>query len=126
MNPVDTIRAAILEEIDWGAVYRRLRVFAFQLAREMPGVFDGISADDLVGETLTAFFNDPNGLGWNPTTQDNLVKFLCGVLSNKYQTHRRRSRNREGAADDRQVPVLIVAAPTQDTMTERIKAVARA
>jgi len=125
MNPVDTIKAAILDEIDWGAVYRRLRVFAFQIAREMPGVFDGISADDLAGETLMAFLADPNGLGWNPTSQENLERFLCGVLKNKFMTHRRRSRNRVSVADDRLVPAPIVIQPAQDTMIERIKAVAQ-
>jgi DNA-directed RNA polymerase specialized sigma24 family protein len=125
MNPADTIKTAILDEIDWGAVYRRLKVFAFRIAREMPGVFDGISADDLVGETIADFLADPDALGWNPTTEDNLTRFLCGVLKNKFMTHKRRSRNREGVADNRPVPVPVADPPTKDMMTERIKAAAK-
>jgi hypothetical protein len=45
MNTVETIRAAIFDEIDCAALIRRLTVYAFRVAREMPGVFDGISAE---------------------------------------------------------------------------------
>jgi hypothetical protein len=81
MNTVDSVKVEILDEIDWGALYRRLSVYAFRIAGGMPGVFDGISPDDLVGETLTAFLSDPEGLGWDPTTQDNLARFLCGRVA---------------------------------------------
>ena len=125
MSAVETIRQAILDEVDWDAIWRRLIVLASRITREMPGVFDGISAEDLAGETLTAFLVDPSGLGWNPTTEDNLARFLCGVLKNKFMTHRRRSRSREAAADERPVAPASVISPAQDSMADRIEAVAK-
>jgi DNA-directed RNA polymerase specialized sigma24 family protein len=125
MDQVDTLKEAIFEEVDWSALYRRLRVYAFRLGREMPSVFDGISADDLVGETLTTFLAAPDCLGWDPTTEDNLAKFLFAVLKHKFMTHRRRSLAREGAADNRQAPIAIGSAPSRETISDRVREVAR-
>ncbi|MGC1449064.1 MAG: hypothetical protein WA830_03415 [Candidatus Sulfotelmatobacter sp.] len=124
MKPVDTIKAAILAGTDWDALYRRLEVYAFWLASGMPAVFDGVSADDLPGETLLAFWTDPASLNWDPTIQPSLEKFLGGVLKNKFLTHRRRSQTREHPApSDRNEPMLPVlnAAPPQDMLHERIR-----
>ena len=85
MTSVEIIRAEILEKIDWDAVYRRLRVFAFKLASGMPGVFDGISPDDLVGKTLVPFLAHPDGLGWDPTCRE---QFLTPALQPRALAHR--------------------------------------
>ena len=61
--PGDSLEADILNDIDWAALLRCLRYYARRIARDMPSIFDGISPDDLVGETLTAFLADPEGLG---------------------------------------------------------------
>ena len=74
MNLVDTTKAAFLDEVDWDALNRRLCVYAYKLADGMPGVFDGISPEDLVGEAITAFYADPEGLGWDPYDSRQLGK----------------------------------------------------
>lgn len=63
-------------------------------------VFDcGLSAEDLVAETLDAFFSSEKGLGWNPD-KGSLATFLCGVLEKKFIDHRRRDRHVAGSVDD--------------------------
>jgi len=36
------------------------------LTRDQPEVFDAVSADDLVNETVLEFLRSPNALGWVP------------------------------------------------------------
>jgi len=84
------IAKAILSEID-SALIRRLVGYAVMLARAMPGVFDGVSPEDLVQEALVAFLMSDNGLNWNPT-RGSLEKYLSGVVKNKFLAHARRSR----------------------------------
>jgi DNA-directed RNA polymerase specialized sigma24 family protein len=92
------IARAILDDIDWEAVYRRLTVYAFSLVR-CGEVLDGISADDLVGETVLDFLC--NELTWEPE-ESTLDRYLCGALRNKYLQHLRRNQRSLGpVADDR-------------------------
>ena len=69
----------------------------------MPPVFDGISLMDLPGDTLSAFFDSPNGLGWDES-RGSLPAFLCGVLRNRLLMRlRRHYRWNGGSLDDASV-----------------------
>src|SRR5579872_3478842 len=72
-----------LSGIDWEAIIKMLTVYAGYLAREMPAVFDGISPEDLVSETLLSFFASENHLNWDPE-KGPLGRFLGRVLRNKF------------------------------------------
>ena len=87
------------KDIDWADLSKRLHVFARQCRAQMPDVFDGMSGEDVVNEVLTLFFEDPNGLGWNPEVGP-LAPFLLGVWKNKRLDHLRRERRTAGSLDD--------------------------
>ena len=105
------------ERIDWPVVYKRLRSLAGWLARGQPQVFDGVSRDDLVSETILEFLNSENALGWDPDRGE-LEPFLCAVLKNKYLDHARRQRHYagpiSGAVEDR-----LVVPPASDHLEEQ-------
>jgi RNA polymerase sigma factor (sigma-70 family) len=84
--------------IDWEDTYKRLRVYAEELARSAPDVFDGISAEELVSEALVAFLQSPTALGWNPDRQ--LAAFLSGVVRHKFLDHLKRQRFVSASIDD--------------------------
>jgi hypothetical protein len=86
----DEVSKVLLGEEDWEAIWRRLTVFALKLAGEKPDVFDGISPDDLVGETIVTFWASDNNLNWDPQ-KNTLVGYLCGVLKKKFLMHARRA-----------------------------------
>jgi DNA-directed RNA polymerase specialized sigma24 family protein len=96
--------------VDWNRLYKVLLVEAKVRLRNAPDSFDcGISAEDLVGETLTDFFNSAKALGWKPgkealnspsEAQRSLEKFLAGVLRHKAIDHLRRQKHVAGSIDD--------------------------
>ena len=57
----------LFERIPWPDIYKRLRAMAGWLTRDRSRVFDAVSADDLVSETLLDFLSSPSGLGWTPS-----------------------------------------------------------
>lgn len=57
------------ERIRWPDIYKRLRALAGWLTRDQAFVFDAVSADDLVGETLLAFLSFPGWLGVDRATR---------------------------------------------------------
>ena len=70
------------------------------VVRDTNRSFDmGVLAEDLVKETLTAFLESSNGLGWSEK-QGSLETFLGGVLLNKARTHFRRDKKVAGSLDD--------------------------
>jgi len=88
------------EGVDWDRIDKVLRVAADFAVRGAPDSFDcGVSAGDLVSETVTAFLADPNGLGWKPS-KGMLEKFLVGVLKNKAKDHLRRDKFVGGSLND--------------------------
>lgn len=87
------------ERIRWPDIYKRLRALAGWLTRDQAFVFDAVSADDLVGETLLAFLSSPDGLGWT-AQRGNLETFLCSVLRNKFIDHLRRHRRNVGPVEE--------------------------
>lgn len=94
--------------IDFERLFKVLLIRATVLLRgEERSVDMGTSAKDLSGETLEAFFDSPNRLGWSEK-KGPLENFLCGVLANKAKTHRRRDRKVAGSFDDkeRSFPVI--------------------
>jgi DNA-directed RNA polymerase specialized sigma24 family protein len=99
MTVADT-RTAIYAETDWIALFRRLETYARALARGLPPIFDGVSADDLVGEALSDFFASADALNWDPA-QGTLERFLCGVVKNKYLGHARRHHISESVEERR-------------------------
>lgn len=100
--------------IDWERVYKVLRVAAAAAVRGAPESFNvGVSAIDLVQETLVAFCGSSNGLGWNPA-KGPIEKFLVSVLWNKARTHLRRQKKVGGSLDDpdAELPKAAVVNPT--------------
>lgn len=86
--------------IDWERLYKVLRVAAAAAVRGAPETFDvGVSAVDLVQETILAFCESSNGLGWNPE-KGPIEKFLVSVLWNRARTHLRRQKKVGGSLDD--------------------------
>lgn len=79
------------ESVDWRILTKRVYWAALRLVGHTNRVVDcGISsAEDLVAEAMTEFFDSPNGLSWDGT-EDGLVRLLCGVLRNKFLDHLRR------------------------------------
>ena len=73
----------LFERIPWVEVWMRLRSLAGWLTHDQPDVFDAVSADDLVSETVLEFLRSPNALGWVPA-RGKLETFLCAVLRNKF------------------------------------------
>jgi DNA-directed RNA polymerase specialized sigma24 family protein len=89
----------LYEGIDWAHIYTRLFFVASRFTAQMPDIFDGVSAEDIVIQTLSTFFEDSNGLGWNPT-RGSLDRFLLGVLKHKAIDHMRRQEWMVGSFDD--------------------------
>jgi DNA-directed RNA polymerase specialized sigma24 family protein len=105
LKPVPDLRAgrrkAALDyaSTDWAELYRRLWVYAAGLACEAPDIFDGVSAADLVNETMLAFLMSPKALGWQPNRGE-LSVFLSGVMRHKFLDHLKRQRRVAGSIDD--------------------------
>jgi len=89
----------LYERINWEVVYERLYMVALHSTDQMPDIFDGVSAEDVVTQVLCAFFESPNGLGWDPA-KGPLDRFLLGVLKHKMIDHVRRDRRIAGSFDD--------------------------
>lgn len=78
------------DSVDWQDLWRRLRLYACVLIGGMNVVVDcGVSADDLVAETIEKFLNSPNGLGWR-ASKGSLPIYLGAVLKNLFLDHMRR------------------------------------
>lgn len=92
-----------LEGIDWADVYKTLYAHARSLRWlwRVNETFDcGISDEDLVTETLSAFFESKNALGWKPGKAASPRTYLCTVLHNKFVDHLRRENKVSGSLDD--------------------------
>jgi DNA-directed RNA polymerase specialized sigma24 family protein len=91
------------KDVDWDGLYKALSVHAraLRLFWKVNDTFDsGLSESDLVGETLTAFLESKNRLGWKPGKGASLPTYLCRVLHNKFVDHLRRTRKIRGSLDD--------------------------
>ena len=88
----------LFERVPWLEVCMRLRAMAGWLTHDQPDVFDAVSADDLVSETVLEFLRSPNGMGWVPA-RGKLEIFLCTVLKNKFIDHLRRHQHYGGPVD---------------------------
>src|ERR1700691_2350688 len=89
----------LFERIPWPDIYNRLRAMACWVTRDQSRVFDAVSADDLVSETLLDFLNSPHALGWT-ANRGELETFLCTVLRNKFVDHVRRHRRNAGPPEE--------------------------
>jgi DNA-directed RNA polymerase specialized sigma24 family protein len=77
---------------DLEQLYKKLTIWAVVKTNGDGQTFDcGVSADDLVQETLTAYFESDNQLGWKKN-KGNLCAYLCRVLENRYIDHVRRDK----------------------------------
>jgi len=100
------------ELVNWDRLYKVLRLAARWAAPTALPTFDcGISAEDLVGETLLEFFRSPKRLGWRPpkgdlktaeNVQKSLESFLIVVLKRRTIDHLRRQKHVAGSFDDDQ------------------------
>lgn len=91
------------EDVDWEGLYGALFVHAraLQVQFKVNETFDcGLSDRDVVGETLTAFLESNNRLGWKAGKGATLATYLCRVLRNKFVDHLRRSNKVGGSLDD--------------------------
>ena len=89
-----------MHEVDWERVSKALRVAALFAVRGAPPAFDcGVSAEDLVNETLAAFFLDPNCLGWEliarRTDADANRKMRLGEQGTSGEHHQKQFRFHE-------------------------------
>jgi DNA-directed RNA polymerase specialized sigma24 family protein len=92
-------RVADWNSIDFKRLEQVLFIKAMAVVRDASRSFDGgVSAEDLVRETLTAFLESSNGLGWSEK-QGRLEPFLCGVLLNKARAHFRHEKKVAGSLD---------------------------
>lgn len=89
----------LYEGIDWAQIDKRLTLVAIRSTAHMPDIFDGVSAEDLVNQTVYTYLADPDGLGWTPTIGP-LDRFLLGVMKHKLLDHIRRQKYIEGSFDD--------------------------
>lgn len=60
----------------------------------MPDVFDGVSAEDVVGETLVAYLTSADKLGWDKN-KGPLEPYLWIVCKHKLFDHFRRSKHEQ-------------------------------
>lgn len=92
-------RVADWNSIDFKRLEQVLFIKAMAVVRDASRSFDaGVSAEDLVRETLNAFLESSNGLGWSEK-QGRLETFLAGVLLNKARTHFRHEKKVAGSLD---------------------------
>ena len=89
----------LFERVSWLEVCMRLRALAGWLTHDQPDVFDAVSADDLVSETVLELLRSQNALGWVPA-RGKLETFLCTVLRNKFIDHLRRHRHYGGPLEE--------------------------
>jgi DNA-directed RNA polymerase specialized sigma24 family protein len=100
IRPGRCVTVVYWSKLDWERLYKVLRVAAAVAVRGAPESFDlGVSAEDLVQETLSAFFGSSNGLGWAPE-KGPIEKFLAGVLWNKARDHLRRHKKVGGSLEE--------------------------
>src|SRR5579862_3852391 len=100
------------EQINWERLYKVLRLTAKWATSGAPPSFDcGVSAEDIVGQTLTEFWCSPKKLGWKPPksghfspveTQKSLEVFLIVVVKRRAIDHLRREKHVAGSLDDDQ------------------------
>jgi len=113
----------LYKDIDWAHIYMQLHFVALRCAARMPDVFDGISAEDLVTQVLSTFFEDSNALGWDPKV-GSLDQFLLGVLRKKTIDRIRRQRRIAGSVDDPDFAqgVSLVQATSNDQEMHELRA----
>jgi DNA-directed RNA polymerase specialized sigma24 family protein len=89
------------QNIDWNRLYKLLRVVAAGIVRRtnLGDSIDSFTAEDLVAETMDAFFSSSNGLGWSEK-KGSVEALLCGVLKKKAIDHLRRQKHVAGSLDD--------------------------
>ena len=99
------------ENLNWDRLWKVLRLTAERCTRDGSRTFDcGVSADDLVEETLLAFWESPDALGWKQA-KGSLEAFLAGVLQKKAIDHFRRQKFVAGSTSDADGPYATVRAP---------------
>lgn len=88
------------KDIDWTALYKKLRVHAERLCRGADVTFDcGLSGEDVVCEVLESFLESPDGLGWTKK-KGTLENFLLKVVQNRVTDHLRRNKKVAGSLDE--------------------------
>src|SRR5258708_537442 len=107
-------------ELDWVEIQEVLTKGALWWARKVnaPSIFDGVSVDDVVSETLIAYFSSPNQLGWNPRKRP-LETFLGRVCVNKLYDHYRRYQRMKQSADDPLVASQLTSNTNEQDLFER-------
>jgi len=105
--------------LDWERLWKVLWLTAVRVTRGSYRTFDcGVSAEDLVEETLLAFWNSPDGLGWK-RAKGPLEAFLAGVLQKKAIDHFRRQKFVAGSTSDGESPYANL--PTSESLDRDVQ-----
>jgi DNA-directed RNA polymerase specialized sigma24 family protein len=88
-----------LERIKWAEVWMRLRTIAGWLTHGKPDIFDAVSTEDLVNETILDFLRSPDGLGWVPE-RGSLDAYLATILKRRFIDHLRRHNRNGGPVEE--------------------------
>lgn len=79
--------------IDFARLGKVLLIKAMAVVRDASRSFDGgVSAEDLVKETLNAFLDSSNGLGWSEQKGRRRLSFVACSLTRRGRTSAARKR----------------------------------
>ena len=103
--------------------FERACVYANQLIALRPGLYYGITPDELVSPAFERFFASPTALNWDG--QRDFSSFMCGVLRNvAFEARRARRKERSVALDDLHESDLPHSEPLvedQDDFADRVR-----
>jgi DNA-directed RNA polymerase specialized sigma24 family protein len=110
---------------DWEDLWRRLILEAALLMSGLEVSVDcGVSAQDLVEETLDAFLQSPNALGWKQS-KGSLPVFLGAVLKHRFLDHLRRDKKIVKQEGEPQEPISrpkVVSDPCEEIAARELQA----
>lgn len=88
-------------ELDWLEIRDYLLKGAGWWGRtnNVPSIFDGVSVEDVVDETIVTYLCSPDKLGWDPK-RGPLENLLGRVCANKLVDHYRRYLGKQRSTDD--------------------------
>ena len=109
-----------LPELNWPRILASLTRGAKWWARRnnAPSIFDGVSVDDVVMETVDTYLCSPDQLGWDPKI-GGLKSLLGRVCANKLVDHYRRYLRTKQSTDDPTLASQLVSESNEQDLFER-------